>query len=410
MINRKIIVIGCPGSGKSTFSRKLAEITKIPLYHLDAIYWKEDCTHISRAKLISKQRKILKTEQFIIDGNFKSTLKMRIKKADLVFLFDLPTDICIYGATHRKGKRPEMPCELPANDELINFIKDFNTDVKPKMIHLLKQHNSNLITFHSHNEADTYLDNIRKNMTQNIFDNEVFFNSYKALRETDNNYNILLEQPAMKELLPDLNGKTVLDIGCGFGINCMDFINGGAESVTGIDISQKMLAVAREQNSSKGIEYINMDMNDIPSLGKKYDFIYSSLAFHYEEDFERLAKDMYNLLNQSGILLFSQEHPLNTAIQGAHQNKMIKLFHNNMREYILQDYNIRGMRKENWFVDGIEKYHRTFADIINALCKAGFKIESICEPLPSDEALRKRPGLKKEFIRPTFLIVKAIKI
>lgn len=247
------------------------------------------------------------------------------------------------------------------------------------------------------------------NMSQNIFDNEKFFNSYKTLRETDSNYNVLLEQPAMKELLPDLTDKTVLDIGCGFGINCVDFINAGARFVTGIDISQKMLTVAREQNSSKDIEYINMDMKEIPSLGKKYDLIYSSLAFHYEEDFQRLANDIYNLLNEGGILLFSQEHPINTAPQGAPQNKMIKLFNNNMREYILQNYNIRGLRKENWFVDGIEKYHRTFADIINALCKAGFRIEEICEPLPSDEALSKRSGLKKEFIRPTFLIVKAIK-
>lgn len=162
MNDKRIIVIGCPGSGKSTFSRKLAEITGIPLYHLDAIYWKKDCSHISRAKLIIEQKKILKNDCFIIDGNFKSTLKMRLKKTDLVFLFDLPTDVCIYGATHRKGNRPEMPCELPADDELIDFIKSFNTDVKPMMNDLLSKHNSNVITFHSHNEADEYLNSLRR--------------------------------------------------------------------------------------------------------------------------------------------------------------------------------------------------------------------------------------------------------
>ncbi len=159
---KRIIVIGCPGSGKSTFSRKLGEITKIPLYHLDAIYWNKDCSHISRAKLINEQRKILKNDRFIIDGNFKSTLEIRVKKADLVFFFDLPTDTCIYGATHRKGNRPEMPCELPANDELIDFITSFNTDIKPMIDNLLKKYNSNVITFHSHNEADEYLNNIRR--------------------------------------------------------------------------------------------------------------------------------------------------------------------------------------------------------------------------------------------------------
>lgn len=246
-------------------------------------------------------------------------------------------------------------------------------------------------------------------MSQNIYDNEKFFNGYKSLRETDNNYNILLEQPAMKKLLPDLTDKTVLDIGCGFGINCMDFINAGAEFVTGVDISQNMLAAAKEQNRHKNIEYINMDMKEILSLGKKYDFVYSSLAFHYEENFERLSNDIYTLLNDGGILLFSQEHPICTASQGVHQNKLLKLIANNQREYILQNYSFRGLRKDNWFVKNVEKYHRTFADIVNALCRAGFKIEEIHEPLPDNEAIRKRAGLKKEFIRPSFLIVKAKK-
>lgn len=246
-------------------------------------------------------------------------------------------------------------------------------------------------------------------MSQNIYDNEKFFNGYRALRKTDTNYNVLLEQPAMKELLPDLTDKTALDIGCGFGINCIDFINSGARFVTGIDISKRMLSVATEQNSNENIEYVHMDMKEILSLNKKYDFVYSSLAFHYEQDFERLARDIYCLLNQGGRLLFSQEHPINTASQGVPGNKLLNLFANNRKEYILRNYNIRGLRKENWFVEGVEKYHRTFADIINALCKAGFKIEEICEPLPSDEAIGKRTGLKKEFIRPTFLIVKAVK-
>lgn len=160
-MERKIIVIGCPGAGKSTFSRRLAEKTGIALYHLDAIYWREDCSHISRARLIRKQKEILKQESFIIDGNFKSTIEMRIKNAQLVFLFDLPTEDCIYGATHRKENRPEMPCDLPDNEELISFIKNFNIEVKPKIDDLLLKYGSKVIVFHSHKEADDYLRNIK---------------------------------------------------------------------------------------------------------------------------------------------------------------------------------------------------------------------------------------------------------
>ena len=159
---KKVIVIGCPGAGKSTFSKKLHEKTGIDLFHLDGIYWNKDCTHITREELIEKQKNIFKKEKYIIDGNFKSTLEMRIKEADAVFLFDLPTEICINGAKSRKGNRPEMPCQLPSNDELIDFIKRFNTDILPKINALLTKYNSNVITFRSHKDADDYIENILK--------------------------------------------------------------------------------------------------------------------------------------------------------------------------------------------------------------------------------------------------------
>lgn len=158
---KKIIVIGCPGAGKSTFSRKLHNVTQIKLFHLDALYWNKDCTHITRKELIAKQKEIFKLDSYIIDGNFKSTLEMRIKEADVVFLFDLPTEICIEGAKNRKGNKPEMPCELPSNDELIAFIKNFNADVMPIMKDLFQKYSSNVIAFHSHKQADDYIKNLK---------------------------------------------------------------------------------------------------------------------------------------------------------------------------------------------------------------------------------------------------------
>ena len=161
---KKIVVIGCPGAGKSTFSRKLHNATGIELFHLDSVYWNSDCTHISHEELIERQREIFKKDSFIIDGNFKSTLELRIKQAEVVFWFDLPTEICIQGAQNRKGNRPEMPCQLPANDELIDFIKSFNCDIVPRIKALLEKYNSNVIIFHSHKEADDYI----KGITQGV--------------------------------------------------------------------------------------------------------------------------------------------------------------------------------------------------------------------------------------------------
>lgn len=245
---------------------------------------------------------------------------------------------------------------------------------------------------------------------QNIYDNEIFFKGYKQLRENDANYNVQLEQPAMNKLLPDVYGKTVLDLGCGYGHNCIDFIRKGATSVVGIDISEKMLEVANKEFSDKRIKYLNMSMTDISQLSWKFDVIYSSLAFHYINDFETLSKDMYALLNNGGYLLFSQEHPLVTATLGGQQH-FNKDENGNIVSFTFSNYGKPGQRETFWYVDGVEKYHRRFSDIITLLCKAGFVIDTVCEPFPDEKATEKIPSiLIKEEIKPTFLIVKARKL
>ena len=243
---------------------------------------------------------------------------------------------------------------------------------------------------------------------QNIFDNETFFDGYKALRDSDCNANDLIEQPAMRNLLPDLNGKSVLDLGCGYGHNCIDFVGRGAARVVGIDISEKMLAVAKEESANSKIEYRNMSMTEISDFDEKFDFIYSSLAFHYVKDFDAFAKDMYSVLSEGGQLLFSQEHPIITStVDGAgHFNKDEN---GEKVSYTFSNYNQPGERKIHWYVDGVIKYHRTFSNIINALANAGFVVEAVCEPTPEDRVIEKVPAWKKEYIKPNFLIIKAKK-
>lgn len=245
-------------------------------------------------------------------------------------------------------------------------------------------------------------------MKQNIYDNTEFFNSYKALRETNDNYNILLEQPAMRELLPDLKDKSVLDLGCGFGNNCVDFINAGAKRVTGVDISKKMLSEAIKNNSHPKIDYINMPLEEINLLELKYDLIYSSLCFHYIKDFSKLIKDAYSLLTDNGVLLFSQEHPVVTASDKNYGN-YINNENNDPCAFCFNGYQSEGLRDGHWFVDNVIEYHPTLSTIINTVCENSFIINRIVEPVPNEYALSRRPGLSKEFIKPTFLIVKAFK-
>ena len=154
---------------------------------------------------------------------------------------------------------------------------------------------------------------------QNIFDNDTFFEGYKGIRDRKVNANNIFEIPALFSLLPDLTGKTILDLGCGFGEHCKEFVSKGAEKVVGIDISTKMLEIAKEENSDPKITYINMPMEDIGELSEKFDLVISSLAFHYIEDFSGVVKKINDLLNPDGLFVFSQEHPLSTCFTGGNR-------------------------------------------------------------------------------------------
>ena len=245
-------------------------------------------------------------------------------------------------------------------------------------------------------------------MEQNFFDIDEVFDGYSLLRDNSINCNVLMEQPEMLRLLPDVSGKNVLDLGCGYGHNCAEFSDGGAVSVVGIDISQKMLEVARRKSSRPNIEYKELSMTEISTLTGKFDLVYSSLAFHYIEDFNKLMCDIAGLMNEGGILLFSQEHPIYTASENG-QGHYIFDEQGNKSGYCFSHYQVSGKREDEWFVKGRVYYHRRFCDILNAVTDAGFCIETVAEPVPSAEMIAKRPG-SDTLHKPLFLIIKARKL
>lgn len=159
---KKIIVIGCPGSGKTTFSRKLNEVTDIPLYHLDLIWHKPDKTNIPREEFDQKLEDIMKSDSWIIDGNYNRTIPQRLEKCDTVFLFDLPLELCLKGAEERIGrKRPDMPwTEENFDEEFKQWIIDFPTVQLPKLYEMLEKHKhtKNIVFFKTREQADEFIE------------------------------------------------------------------------------------------------------------------------------------------------------------------------------------------------------------------------------------------------------------
>lgn len=157
----KIIIIGSPGSGKSTFARKLRDITNLPLYYLDMLWHKKDRTNISREEFDEKLEKILKKDKWIIDGNYQRTIETRLKECDTVFLMDYPLEVCLSGAEERVGKkREDLPwIEEKVDEEFKQIIVDFSKNKLPQIYKLLEkyQQNKNIVIFKSREEAEGYI-------------------------------------------------------------------------------------------------------------------------------------------------------------------------------------------------------------------------------------------------------------
>ena len=161
----KAIIIGCPGSGKTTFAEKLQKCTDLPLYYLDAIWHKPDKTHIPREEFDQRIAEIFETPKWIIDGNYKRTIEMRMKQCDTVFLFDLPVEMCLQGVTDRVGKeRYDLPwLETQVDPEFRQFIEDFPKDTLPYIYELIEKYKDEkrIIIFKSREEADEFIEKLR---------------------------------------------------------------------------------------------------------------------------------------------------------------------------------------------------------------------------------------------------------
>ena len=160
MLGKKVIVIGSPGGGKSTFSRKLSQISGLPLVHLDQLFWNSDRTTVSKEEFRRRLSEKIQDSQWLIDGNYQSTMEWRLQQCETVFFLDFPVDVCLEGVRARFGKpRPDIPwIEMEEDQELLQYIREFPEQRRPQILELREKYpRKRWIIFRSRGQADAYL-------------------------------------------------------------------------------------------------------------------------------------------------------------------------------------------------------------------------------------------------------------
>lgn len=162
-VGKRIIVLGCSGSGKSTFAIKLQKKTSLPLIHLDNIWWHADKTHITSEEFDSRLSELVRGEKWIIDGNYSRTIEIRYAACDTVIFLDLSEEDCMRGIRERLGKkRPDIPfTDDTLDDELVEFIQNFRTNSRPKFFEMREKYpDKQVFIFDTHKSADAWLDKL----------------------------------------------------------------------------------------------------------------------------------------------------------------------------------------------------------------------------------------------------------
>lgn len=244
-------------------------------------------------------------------------------------------------------------------------------------------------------------------MKENKYDDQKFFEEYSRFPRSVEGLSAAGEWHELKKLLPDFQGKRLLDVGCGFGWHCIYAAGQGAARVLGVDLSEKMLQAAREKTSYPQVEYRRMAMEDMEFPPGSFDVVLSSLAFHYTPDFGEICRRVSRFLTMGGDFVFSVEHPVFTAC--GCQDWCYDA--DGRRDHWPVDrYFEEGRRNAVFLGEQVTKYHKTLATYLNTLLGAGFAITSIVEPQPDPRLLDTVPGMGDELRRPMMLLVAAQKI
>ncbi|KAI9257793.1 methylase [Helicostylum pulchrum] len=238
-----------------------------------------------------------------------------------------------------------------------------------------------------------------QNIKMSKYDDPDFFQKYSQMARSKHGLEAAGEWHELQKMLPDFKDKSVLDLGCGYGWHCLYAAEHGATKVIGVDLSSKMIGVAKSKTSSDIITYNVQNIADIDFPANSFDVVISSLTFHYLPDFDNIVTKVKKCLVEGGDFVFSVENPVFTAYGTGdwYYNEKGEPLH-----WPVDNYFSEGVRHSNFLGADVVKYHKTIATYINTLIKHDFKITKVVEPMPEEKLIEQMPD---ESRRPMMLLI-----
>lgn len=255
----------------------------------------------------------------------------------------------------------------------------------------------------SERPAQPYLHNegaMGKGDPQNVYDDPRFFAGYAAMDRSRAEWGAAMEHQTFIELLGDVAGSRVLDLGCGGGQLAFHLAEAGAAEVVAIDASERMLAMARTKRSHTQVSYRLATMEEVSFKPATFDVVVSSLAFHYVDDYAAVVERIARWLVPGGVMVYSTEHPVFTA--RATTDGWVVDGAGTRRGWGIDEYADEGVREHAWFIPRVRRYHRTVSTLLDGLIDSGLTIERVVESTPSPDWLRGIHMTRTSVVGPCF--------
>ncbi|MCH4570241.1 class I SAM-dependent methyltransferase [Bacillus sp. ES1-5] len=231
-----------------------------------------------------------------------------------------------------------------------------------------------------------------------VYNNEAFLEQYMKRRYRENSPNESLEKPAFFQLIGDVKGKQILDLGCGDAKFGEELLDNGCHSYTGIEGSQLMYEKATKQLENKNGTVHCLNLKDYTYPPSTFDLVTSRLALHYIEHLPIIFQNVYEALKTNGFFTFSVQHPVITSSFESLQTS------GKRTSWLVDDYFKMGKRVEPWIDQEVIKYHRTTEEYFTLLQQAGFTITNIKEATPNPTYFQSDEEYERRLRIPLFLL------